>query len=650
MSLGSGALAQTTMSPSPHEDSGFFPPVNVTLIHPGLLASEASRQSSEASRQSSEASDSSNQEVGSGAETYEALEPPIGSNSQGSQQPTLDPLNWWGGMVRASILESADWVRFGMDTVIMDTLQNSPQIQVVTEEVYISQERLIQQDAAFDTSLLFGTDLGRKNDPVGNSLTTGGAPRLVEDSWNGTGGIQKTSRRGGLLELRQQIGLLNSNSTFFEPEHQGNSRLSISLTQPLLGRGHQVYNERLITQARINGNISWEQMRLEVEGRIVQVVQAYWRLYELRCHQLQVQDLLNRGRQLEVIVSARQHFDVGDIEMVKVEQRIARRMDQLMLLDGEIRKQQVRLAILIGSEALSNVASEREMILEQHLVSIPVKFDLRLAVQRGIENRPEVRSATSDLESAALSLRVTRTELQPRLEAVLNAYLSGLNGDRAIVRSLGDQFSKGGPGISAGLQYEMPYRGRAAKARHREAYHRYRIRTEELRQAILQTRGDIEIAIANLRVAKTAQSTKRSLLEKTVREEQILKGRWEALGSDGGAVGQTLESLLDAQQRRTEAERQWVSANANYVIAIVQIQQAMGTLMKQSGISPARVNHGQIEFLPNRDSTTSDFTNSDFNSSGFPSEASTLTDSQPIVEGFLMQPIDDAMIDSQSFE
>ena len=510
-----------------------------------------------------------------------------------------DPFNWWGEKVRSSISDYPDWVSFGIDTILMDTLRSSPRILVVGEEVQIAHEKIIQQDAVFDTRMLFGTDIGRKNDPVGNSLTTGGPPRLIDESWNGTGGIRRTTRRGGQLDVSQQIGLLDSNSTFFSPNNQGNSRLSLSLTQPLLGRGKQVYNERLITQARIDSNVSWEQMRSEVEQRIVSVVEGYWKLYELRCHRLQVQDLLERGRRLQEILRARQHFDVGEIEMAKVEQRIARREDQLLLLSSEMRKQQIRLAILVGSETLSQVAGKIELIPDQGCFFTPVNFDLRSAVQRGLQNRPEIRAATSDLESAALEMRVTRTELEPQLEAVIGAYLAGLNGSHGIIDSFGDQFSTGGPGLSAGLQYEMPHRGRAAKARSREAYHRYRIRAERLRESIMQTRGEIEIAVENVETALATQASKHKVLEKTVREEQILMGRWEMLGSDGGAVGQTLESLLDAQQRRTDAERQWVTANNNYVVALVQIQQAMGTLMMQSGISPVRVDSNSIEFTSN---------------------------------------------------
>lgn len=503
--------------------------------------------------------------------------------------PTLtEPtnINWWRSHVFQSILEKERNVSFDLETILIDTLQSSPRIQIVSRQTSIAIETIVQQDAAFDSSVLFETGYGRVNDPVGSTLTTGGPPRLIDDTFDAKAGIRQTTRRGTTFDLSQQLGLKDSNSNFFSPTNQGNSRLSLNLTQPLLDRSGRIYNERLVTQARIDSRISWQEMRTEVEQRIAEVMSAYWQLYELRCHLIQQTDLLNRALRIESILNARQQFDAGRIELAKARQRVARRQDRLVQLEAEVRKQQTRLASLVGTDVLFDATGGLELIPNESPNCIPIDMDLRTAVQRGLQNRPEIRAATKQLESAALTIRVTRTELEPQLNAVLDAYLAGLTGGYDVLESFGNQFTAGGPGIAAGLEYELPRGRRAAKSRVRQAQHRFRQRTEELRETIQMTQAQIENAVTSVGVSLALQTTKQRLLDAAIDEEAILTRRWELMAGDGGNVGTVLENVLDAQQRRTEAEREWTSAQTQYLIALVDLQRSMGTLMVRSGIEP----------------------------------------------------------------
>ncbi len=511
------------------------------------------------------------------------------------------PVDWWHGSVTQSVLDVPHWVTFDLETVLLDTLHSSPRISSVSRDASISLEKIIQQDAAFDSTVLFDSTLGRTSDPAGNTLV--GADRLNEESLITRGGIRRSGRRGTIVDLAQEFEFLDSNSNFFDPTDQGKTRLSLSLSQPLLGRGGQVYNERLLTQARLDADISWNEMRSDVERRIADVVAAYWKLYELRCHLLQQNELLKRGRRIEEIIRARRGFDAGGIELAKARQRVARRVDRKVLLTAEVKKQQARLASLVGSEELSAAQGTLEMIPLESPVFPDIQFNLRDAVLQGIENRPEVRAAATDLESAALSIQVTRAELAPQLNAVVDTYLAGLNGNYNVFQSLVDQVSEGSPGVSAGLRYEMPSGRRAARSRHREAHHRYQQRSEDLREAIQLTRAEIETSLITVNTAMQQQRTKHRLLVTAINEERILTRRWEMMGGDGAAVGTVLENLLDAQQRRTDAEREWITAQSQYLSSLVNLQRAMGTLLMRKGIAPVKEQCGTaIHFIQN-DST-----------------------------------------------
>ena len=137
-------------------------------------------------------------------------------------------------------------------------------------------------------------------------------------------------------------------------------------------------------------------MRGEVEQRIADAIAAYWRLYQLRCQLLQQNELLKRGQRIEQVLSARDDFDSGRIEIAKARQRVARRVDRRLEIDAEILKQQAELAAIVGAEELAGVDSGLEMIPLQSSVFPMIDLDLRDAVLQGIENRPEIRAATAE--------------------------------------------------------------------------------------------------------------------------------------------------------------------------------------------------------------------------------------------------------------
>ena len=528
-----------------------------------------------------------------------ALQPPPTQfqNLPAVQSPRISMMQWWNRPASTQILGRPQWVTFDLETILVDTLRQSPRIRSLTHNAGMAMERIVQQDAAFDPTTLLSGTAGRTNDPVGNTLTTGGADRLREDSGNVRAGIQRSGRRGTQLGLNQELGLLDSNSTFFTPNDQGNARLSLSLNQPLLARGGQVYNERLLMQAQLDSRVTWQEMRSDVESRIGEVMIAYWRLYEDRCHLLQQRELLQRGERIRQVISARSGFDSGRVELAKARQRIARRQDLLVVLDADVKKQQTRLATLVGSPQLCGAEAQLELIPAQIPVFPNLQMNIHDVMVQAVENRPEIKAAASRLESAGLAVRVTRTEMVPQLNAIVNASLSALNGNNDFGQSFIDQFDGVTPGFSGGLQYEMPYGRRAAKARHREAQHQYRQRSEELREMIQQTQWETETALIDVNRALTQQQSKSKLLQTALDEEQILTRRWELIGGDGSRVGVVLENLLDAQQRRTDAEREFVTAQTDYMTSLVDLQIAMGTLLKHEGINSVRGGGSNINFV-----------------------------------------------------
>lgn len=540
-----------------------------------------------------------------------------------------------GGQIRSEDfagVQSIDWTPQGarepllsqryepitLQALLVETLVSSPAIAASTHAVGIEYEQIIAQDAAFDSRVVLGGGYGLTNDPVGNTLVTGGPPRLRERSWDASGGIVRNTRSGANWDISQDLGLLDSNSQFFLPADQGNARLNLALTQPLLaGRGN-LYNTRLVVQAKIDASVAWEQMRLETIQRLAEVTQTYFELHEQRCHAAAQADLVRRAEDIQRVVLGRADFDVARLGLAKTQSRIGLRRDRLISDLSDVARSQARLRALSGTNG-GNTVDRPSVARFRDAASLPIANDAVMflggaaewiptepptieyvevkvadAVGAAMQYRAEIRSAMKELQSSALGIKVSKNQLLPRLDAVLNGYLTGLNGNNDAFRSFGDQFTDSGPGVSALLQYELPYRNRAARSRYREAMHRYRQATFELQSIIVDIRGQIESAIISIDAAQRLRQSKRQTVAAATDEELVLTKRYEFFGPDGGSGGGgggaaiLLESLLEAQQRRTDAIRALASAEIAYHAAWAQLQRAMGTVLIANEITPIR--------------------------------------------------------------
>lgn len=504
---------------------------------------------------------------------------------------------WWESIAFSGLLQTPDQVSFDLPTVLTDTLETSPRISSVSRRTSIAYEKIVQQNAVFDPTLLLEGGYGRVNDPVGSTLTTGGPDRLIQNSVIASGGFRKLTRRGAVVDLTQELGTLDSNSLFFEPNPQGNSRVSLSITQPLLATSGEVYNTRLVTQASIDSQIAWQEMRSEVESHLVDTFQAFWRLYERRCHLVQQRSLIERGEQIARIVDGRADLDSGPLQRIKVQRRLANDRDRQIEIEAELQRLQVRLRTLVGSPELTAMNQSVELIPLANPEIPKEDIDLKDAIVRGLEYRPDIQAATQELASAGLGINVTRNELKPQLDAVFDAYLSGLRGNNRFFQAFGDQFTEG-PGLTATLQYSLPYGRRAARSRVREARYRYQQRSEELRQSLLVAQREIETALIQANANFRLRESKAITLQAAIREEEIAMRRWELLAGDGGPTALVLEDLLETQKRRTESEQLFVTAQVSSIISLIELQKAMGTLLMTEGVEPSRCgNTSQIDIL-----------------------------------------------------
>ncbi len=146
-----------------------------------------------------------------------------------------EPLaGWWDAAVRQPLWRGTTGYDTLLDDLVGRTLQYSLEMKAASQQVLIRQTMIEEASSVFDWATFLESKWRDLNEPVGNTLVTGGPPRLLQDQVVTKGGVRRRNELGGEVEFSQQLGIEHSNSLFFVPPNQGQSRMALSYRQPLL--------------------------------------------------------------------------------------------------------------------------------------------------------------------------------------------------------------------------------------------------------------------------------------------------------------------------------------------------------------------------------------------------------------------------------
>ncbi len=423
-----------------------------------------------------------------------------------------------------------------------------------------------QAQARFDPILRAGLSgsRGRDQTPAGESRQT--------TALQAEAGIARFFDTGTRIDLQLETARLDSDA---QPAEPYTTRAGLVVGQALLqGAGREV-NLAELRQARLDTELSIHELQAFIETLVAQVETIYWD-YVLARSQVRIfeESLELAQRQL---AETRQRIDVGDLaetELAASQAELALRQEALINARSRQRSLQVRLLRLIQPQ-LSN--PDQHDVVPRSQPQIPVYSlgspaeHLAMAQNR----RPEVRQAELLLERGQLELIKTRNGLLPRMDAFVRLGTRGyadsfLGGFEDLT---GDRYE-----LTAGLEFEMPWRNRAARSRHTRASISLSQQEESLRNLVDLVREDVETAIIEVHRARqqvAATAATRHFQEEKLRAENA-KFR----------VGRTTAILVAAAQRDLVASQvAEVEALTSHLKALVNLFRAEGTLLERRGIA-----------------------------------------------------------------
>lgn len=340
----------------------------------------------------------------------------------------------------------------------------------------------------------------------------------------------------------------------------------VSLSQPL----YRSATRSAVSVANSRVELARAEFALAEQALIVRVAERYFAVLDARAAVEAAEASLTAiERQLE---QAEQRFEVGviartDVEEARAQSDLARA--ELLQAEDDLENRREELRELTNQAPGLLDAVQAGIDLQR-----PEPADIDRWRERAEAENQELAAARLAAEAAMQTIDVERGSRHPTLDLV-----AGYDGI--------DRYGAGGRDpssdqLSAGIELSMPlYQGGGISSQIREAQFRY----TAARESLESTRRAVSRSTATAyRGVVTALERVRALEQARVSTQAALDAT-EA----GFEVGtRTIVDVLNAQQERFNAERDYEQARHAYLLNTLRLQQAAGSL---SAADLARVNN-----------------------------------------------------------
>ncbi len=506
-----------------------------------------------------------------------------------------DPL-WWKQVVIQALNPDNKTQTIDTNTLVLEALKNSPRIQAISQTPLIRELQVIEADSDFDPVSFVQSSFDDRNDPVGNTLTTGGAPFLKDNIWSGEFGLRKKTRTGASVQMSERLGFKNSNSTFFLPQDQGTATLALNVTQPLMrGRG-KYYNQSQILIAQATGGAAWNTFSNELQDELQEITQAYWRLYYDRSLYLQMKRNVERGEQVLLMLEGRSELDSLPSQIARARSAVQSRKTDLANAFRDVRNAETEIRRRIA---------DREWLAAQSIELLPVElpqaepFEIPLeqVVLTALEQRLEIKEVLQRAKIAGIQRDVSTNELLPELSLLMGTYVSALKGESALGQAITGQFGVA-PGYNFGMQFEMPYQNRSARSRLAQQKLQVAKIKAEVDETIQKVVAESQVSLRRVNSAgQTLLAAEQAIIASRADLQQNYQ-RWEAFGlvegdlADGQNPTTLLSQVLDSQERLAAAELIYAQAELDLKNSETALQRTMGTLLMHENIDFSMLTSG----------------------------------------------------------
>ena len=441
-----------------------------------------------------------------------------------------------------------------------------------------------------------------------NSLSTtqlNGATSQIRDTYLFDANVsqQLASGTSFTVDLTMNRLLTNSNNSIFNPSYTGAAVYTVG--QHLLQNRGRVINMHQILQGEITEKISEITFEMQLVTLLAQAQKSYWDLV----FAAQNLDVLQRSVAVaqKTLEDNKTMVEIGTlarVDLLQTEADIATREDLVV---------QSQYAVTTAEDQLKKLTSSDKdpslFLVKLHAQDSPIRPEavqiptLEEAVRIALENRPEMRQAALALKNNDIDVQYTANQRKPVFDVTGSYTQNGTGGTQnrgfilntplatntpgyvaacncvpgGVLNSLGQMFSYGHTGFSAGFSLVIPLNNKAADADHTRALNDLRVSQSKLDLTMQQIALDVRNALMAVEMNKARIVTAKKaadLAEQTTAAEQ-----------DKFSLGtSTLQFVLQDQRNATLAESNVVQTVVNFTKSLVDLDSAMGLTLKKNSI------------------------------------------------------------------
>jgi outer membrane protein len=444
-------------------------------------------------------------------------------------------------------------------------LHNNLDIRVALVDPAIAAQTLRQEEAKFEA--VFVPSIGyAENDSPALDVTANNQ----QDSWRAAAGVSIPMRSGGRATVNFSENFSQTDNPFFALNSAYSPSFDLGLSQPLLRNAGRRVNTYSIRIAEYNRQISEAGTKLEVIRQLAGVDRAYWvleavrRELEVRQREFELaQEQLGRSRRL-VDAGA-----VGEIEVTRAEDAAASKLEEIIIAENAVLRQQRELKRLMNMPELP-LDSTTLIVPETQPEPIPFKLDRPQLTRYALDNRMEMLELELRLAADYSTIEFAKNQALP---SFLLDYRYSIDGLGATFSDANDVLRDNDfESWSIGVSGEIPIGNEAAKAGVQRAIltRLQRLSTREARtdaivQEVLGAIDNLEADWQRILAARQALATAERAFAAEERQFEV--------------GGNTSIDLLNANTRLSDARTAIIRAVANYQISQVDLAFATGTLL-----------------------------------------------------------------------
>ena len=450
----------------------------------------------------------------------------------------------------------------GMTDAVTLTLKNSMDIKISRIEPQRSEADIEKAESEFDWT--FGGSFTRTRSVTPSASALTGAAASESDSSRMRLGLDKKLITGGSLSPNIQWTRNWTNSTFSTLNPNYGMDAYVTISQPLLRNAGVTVNKADIYIARNNARISKYDFKSRVINTLADMQRIYWDLvFSIDDLNVKKKSLRLTKDTLDQTVAQVEAGLMAPIEITRVRADVARKEEIIIT---------ARKRVLDNEDRLRRFINRKDSDLISDFGIIPLEQATHVSVR---VNRPDYLAAVIGIKNRRLELVLAKNAELPVVDISATLSMNGLG--RATEDAWDTMKTNHYHDWTGTIDVEIPLGNREAKADYlqvRLARVKSLLELKNLEHDIILTVKEVVRQVHTNIMRISSMNLARELAEERLEaeEEKFNVGTAEIL------------DVLNAQTRLAEAESSERQAIVDYNKALINLEQAKGTLLERNSI------------------------------------------------------------------